>query len=107
DLGLAETDVAADQPVHRARRLEVLLHGLDRALLVVRLAKREAGLQLLQPLRREVERDARGVLPSGVEGEEIAGELAHARANAILEELPRLAAELRERGRCAVGSDVP
>ena len=31
DLGLAEADVAADEPVHRPRRLEVLLHRLDRA----------------------------------------------------------------------------
>ena len=31
DLGLAEADVAADEPVHRPRRLEILLDGLDRA----------------------------------------------------------------------------
>ena len=50
DLGLAEADVAADEPVHRARRLEVLLHCLDRRALVVRLAVGEAGLQPLEPV---------------------------------------------------------
>ena len=41
DLGLAEADVAADEPVHRPRRLEVLLDRLDRRALVLRLAVRE------------------------------------------------------------------
>ena len=35
DLGLAEPDVAADEAVHRARRLEILLDGLDRRALVL------------------------------------------------------------------------
>ena len=35
DLGLAEADVAAHQPVHRLARFEVVQHILDRALLVV------------------------------------------------------------------------
>ena len=52
DLGLAEADVAADEPVHRARRLEVLLDRLDRALLVGRLLVREARLELLERGRR-------------------------------------------------------
>ena len=30
DLGLAEADVAADEPVHRPRRLQILLDGFDR-----------------------------------------------------------------------------
>ena len=36
DLGLAETDVSADEAVHRPRRLEVLLDRLDRRCLVRR-----------------------------------------------------------------------
>ena len=55
DLGLAEADVAADEPVHRPRRLEVLLDGLDRPRLVVGLAVRERRLEPLEPLVREVE----------------------------------------------------
>ena len=58
DLGLAEADVAADEPVHRPRRLEVLLHRLDRVLLIRRLAIRERRLELLQPLVVQVVRDA-------------------------------------------------
>ena len=45
DLGLAEADVAADQPVHRALLLHVLGDGVDRTLLVVGLLEGEAGLQ--------------------------------------------------------------
>ena len=41
DLGLAEADVAADEPIHRPRRLEILLDRLDRLQLVVGLAVRE------------------------------------------------------------------
>ena len=54
DLGLAEADVAADEPVHRPRRLEVLLDRLDRALLVLGLAVGELGLEPLEPLVLEV-----------------------------------------------------
>ena len=50
DLGLAVADVAADQPVHRALGLHVGLDGLDRLALVGRLAVRERGLELAQPV---------------------------------------------------------
>ena len=106
DLRLAEADVAADEPVHRPRRLEVLLHGLDRRLLVGRLAVGEARLELRQPLAREVERDALACLALRVELDQVAGELADGLPRARLERLPRLAAELRERGRRGVGADV-
>ena len=106
DLGLAEADVAADEPVHRPRRLEVLLHRLDRGLLVRRLAVGEARLELRQPLAREVVRDSLSGLALRVELDQVAGELADGLARARLERLPRLAAELRERGRRGVGADV-
>ncbi len=54
NLGLSEPDVAADQPVHRPRRLEVLLDGLDRDPLVVRLLVGEARFELLEVLVTEV-----------------------------------------------------
>src|SRR5260221_10567344 len=41
-----------------------------------------------------------------VEGDEVAGELLHRLAGARLDQLPGLAAELRERGRLRVGADV-
>src|SRR5207244_4015232 len=91
----------------RPWRLEILLHGLDRSLLVGRLPIREAGLELGQPLAREVVRDALARLPLRVQLDQVAGELADGIARARLERLPRLAAELRERGRRAVGADVP
>ena len=106
DLRLAEADVAADEPIHRTRRLEVLLHLLDRALLIGRLAVRERRFEPLQPLVPEVVRIARRLLPLRVEREQLARELADRRARARLEVLPRLAAELRERGRRCVGADV-
>ena len=106
DLRLAEADVAADEPVHRPRRLEVLLDGLDRGLLVRRLAVRELRLEPLEPLVPQVVGDARRLLPLRVEREQLAGELAHRRARAVLEVVPRLAAELRQRRHGRVGADV-
>ncbi len=107
DLGLAEADVAADEPIHRAGRLEILLDRLDRPRLVVGLPVGEGGFELLEPVAVEVEGDAARALPLRVEGEQLAGELAHRGARAGLEVLPRLATELRERRRAGVGADVP
>ncbi len=42
DLGLAEADIAAHQPVHRLACLEIAEHVLDRAVLVVGLLIGEA-----------------------------------------------------------------
>ena len=63
DLGLAEADVAADEPVHRPRRLEVLLHRLDRARLILGLAVGELRLEPLEPL--VLERRTRRPAPAG------------------------------------------
>ena len=52
-LGLAEADVAADQPVHRPAGAEIVEHGVDRGLLVVGLLVGKAGAELV------VERRAR------------------------------------------------
>ena len=106
DLGLAEPDVAAHEAIHRPRRLEVLLHRLDRLQLILRLAVRERALEPLEPVVREVERLTWSLAPSRVQREELAGELAHRGARAALEVLPRLPAELRQRRRLRVGSDV-
>ena len=105
-LGLAEPDVAADEPIHRALGLEILLDRLDRPALILRLAVRELGLEPLEPLVLHVVGDARRRLPLRVEGDQLAGELLHRGARAALEELPRLPAELGERGRLRVGADV-
>ena len=47
DLGLAEADVAAHQPVHRPAGAEIVEHAFDRGLLVLGLVVREAGAELL------------------------------------------------------------
>ena len=106
DLRLAEADVAADEPVHRPGRLEILLDGLDRPRLVVRLAVGERRLEPLEPLVREIEARALGALALRVEREQLAGELPHGFAGTRLEVLPRLAAELGQRRRLGVGTDV-
>ena len=57
-LGLAEADVAADQPVHRPAGGEIVEHGVDRGLLVLGLLVGEAGAELVvEPvLDRELRR---------------------------------------------------
>ena len=86
DLGLAEADVAADEPVHRPRRLEVFLDGLDRGALVGRLLVREGRFQPLEPVAGRGRRRCPRVLPLGVELDQLAGELADRRAGAGLEQ---------------------
>src|SRR5207302_910069 len=103
---LAETDVAADEPVHRPRGFEILLHGLDRRLLILGLAVREARLEALEPVAGQVVGDTGRRLPLGVERDQLAGEFARRLARARLDQLPGLAAELRERRRPGVGADV-
>src|SRR6185312_1221192 len=102
----AVADVAADQPVHRALGLHVLLDELDRVALVGRLAVREALLELPQPVRIGLERVAAAALALRVEVQQLAGELLRGAAGARLELVPARAAELRERRMGAVGADV-
>src|SRR6266540_595683 len=106
NLCLAEADVAAHEPVHRSGRLEVFLDSLDRRLLVRRLPVRELGLEPLQPLVPEVVGDAGRLLPLRVEQEQLAGELAYRLAGTVLEVVPGLPAQLRERRRRVVRPDV-
>ena len=106
DLGLAEADIAANEAVHRPRRLEVLLDRLDRGLLVGRLAVGELRLEPLEVLVTQVVRDARRLLPLRVERKQLSRQLAHRLARTGLEVVPGLAAELRQRRHRVVGADV-
>ena len=106
DLGLAEADVAANEPVHGPTRFEILLHGLDRPRLVIGLAVGERRLEALEPFVRQIEARALRALPLRVERKQLAGELPHGFAGARLEVLPRLATQLGQRGSLGVGSDV-
>ena len=81
-LRLPEPDVAAHEAVHRPRRLEVFLHGLDRVLLVRRLAVRERRLEAGDPLVLEVVRDAFARLPLCIEPDQLGCELVHRLARA-------------------------
>ena len=106
DLGLAEADVAADEPIHRTPGFEVLLDCLDRLELILRLAVRERALESLEPVVRQIERLARRLAPARVEREQLAGELPDRGARPALEVLPRLSAELGQRRRLRVRPDV-
>ena len=58
-LGLAEADVAADQPVHRPAGCQLLEHDIDRGLLVLGLLVGKAGAELvIEPVL-----DRRGAAP--------------------------------------------
>ena len=106
DLRLAEADVTADEAVHRPRRLEIFLHGLDRARLVFGLAIGEVGLEPFHPFLIDVVGDTDPGLALGIELKQLAGHLTKVRARAVLEVVPGLAAELREGGRVGVRADV-
>ncbi|HSS01846.1 MAG TPA: hypothetical protein VLM79_32535 [Kofleriaceae bacterium] len=106
DLGLAVADVAAHQAVHRARRLHVREHGLDRRGLIGRLVERERRLELAEAVvgGREAMAGQGGALR--VELEQLLGERAHMPRDLAARDLPGLAAELVELGRMALGADV-
>ena len=104
-LGLAEADVAADQPVHRLLGLHVALDRLDRLDLIGGLAIGERGLHRHLPLAVGRERVALPRPPLGVEIEQLAGQCSGRAAGARLHVLPAFAAERRER-RLAAGPDV-
>jgi hypothetical protein len=92
--------------VHRPRRLQVLLHRLDRSPLVRRLLVRELGLEALDPLVVDLVRHSGARLPLRVELDQVAGHLPQVLARAGLEVVPGLPAELRERRCLRVGADV-
>ncbi len=105
-LGLAEADVAADEPVHRAGRLEILLDRLDRPGLILGLAVGEVGLDPLEPFELDVVGDPWASLALRVEGEEIAGHLPEMHAGAVFEVLPGAPPQLGERRGIRLGPDV-
>ena len=109
DFGLAVADVAAEQAVHRRRRLHVALDVGDGVLLVGRQLVLERVVELLLPVRVGAERVARHGLARGVELEQLLGHVAHRLLDARLGFLPGRAAEPVERRarrrRCTSGRD--
>ena len=106
DLGLAVSDVAADQAVHRPLRLHVGLGLLDRLELVVGLAVGERALELELPVGVLRVGVARAPLALRVEVDQLARQLRRGTLRAGLHVVPGLGAELRERRRGALGAHV-
>ncbi len=105
DLGLAEADVAADQPVHRPAGGQVLQHVGDGARLVLRLGEREAGAELVPGAFRR--RQAGGVAhpARGGGADQLARHVLDALLHARLAVLPRRTAQLVQRG-AALGAEA-
>ncbi len=54
DLGLAEADIAADEPIHRPARGHIVEHRLDRGELILRLVIGKAGAEfVVEPFGRD------------------------------------------------------
>ena len=106
-FGLAVADVAAQQPVHRRRRLHVALDVGDRGALIRREIPLERVLELLLPVSVGAEGVARHRLARGVELEQLFRHVAHRLLDARLGLFPGRAAEPVERGprRAAVALD--
>ncbi len=107
DLGLAETDVAADQPVHRSRLLHVALDVGDRPQLVLGLDEGEGRLHLGLPRRVGPERLPLDGQAAPVQLHQLGRHLARRGPGLGPGPLPVRAAHLRERRRLApaVGGD--
>ncbi len=102
-LGLAEADVAADQAVHGAVGLHVVLHVLDGLELVGRLLVGEGVLQLPLPGGVGGEGVARGGDPLAVEGHQFLGDVTDGDPNLRLGAPPLGATQPVEGGRVAAG----
>ena len=103
-LGLAEPDVAADQPVHRPAAFEVLQRGIDRAELVLGLLIGEAraefviGMRLHRHFRRFMQ------MPLGGDLDQLAGDFPDPLLQLGLARLPAAAAKSVELDMGVVGA---
>ena len=98
-FGLAESDVAADEPVHRLAGGQVADDGVDRRLLVRRLLEAEAFGESLVVVDVELERVALARRALRVEVEELRRRVVRLPRGALLRLFPLPAAELVQR-RC-------
>ena len=98
DLGLAEADIAADQPVHRLARGQVVQHVGDRLQLVVGLGIGEAGAELLVEAFLRAHRLAAPHRALGGDGDQPVGHVGDALLQPRLARLPGDAAQAVERG---------
>ena len=96
-FGLAIADVAAQQPIHRRRRLHVALDVGDRRALIGREIPVERVFELLLPVRVRAEGVALHRLARGVELEQLFGHVAHGLLDAGLRLFPGRTAKPVER----------
>ena len=92
-LGLAEADVAADQPVHRAAGGEIVERRIDRGLLVVGFLVGEARGEFVGRAGRDREPRRLAQLALGRDLDQLVGDLADAVLQPRLAGLPAGAAE--------------
>ena len=92
-LGLAEPDVAADQPVHRPAAFEVLQRGIDRAELVLGLLIGEARAELVIGMRLHRHFRRLMQMPFGGDLDQLAGDFADPVLQLGLARLPAAAAK--------------
>jgi len=107
DLRLAVADVAADETVHRVRRLHVVLDVVDGLGLVLGLLEGKGVLEPPHELAVGWEGVAGDRLAGGVELEELTGHLDDRPAGPRLDGRPARAAEPVERRHPGAGADVP
>ena len=97
DLGLAEADIAADEPVHRLSCRQILKNIGNGAKLVVGFGEREAGAELVPRAFRGCHRNGIAHAPFGGNADEFACHVAYTLLHARLARLPACAAQFVER----------
>ncbi len=100
DLGLAEADIAADQPIHRPPGGEVSGHRLDRGVLIVGFLVGEARAELVVEALGDGKFRRFAEFPRGGNAHKLRRHLVDAGLEACLARLPAEAAEAVEFGRC-------
>jgi hypothetical protein len=106
DFGFAESDVAADQAVHRARRFEVVFGFLDGAALVGGFGEVERALEFPHPLGVRRVGEAGFVLALGLDAEELRGVVEDGFLGGLAGGFPGGAAEFVEVRGFAAHADV-
>ena len=95
-LRFAETDVAAQQPVHRPGRVHVALDVVDRRELVGRFLVRERGVEFALPFGIRRECDSRPGIAGRLQLDHLGGQVGHRPLGRFLLPHPRLAADVRK-----------
>ena len=105
-LRLAEADVAAEQPIHRPRSLQVVPNCLDGGELVGRLVERKRLLKLPLPGRVGRKGIAWPACPPRLQGEHVGGHVGQRVFDGLLLFFPQRAADLGELGGEFAAADI-